>query len=183
MTLLAEKLPEYDRELVSSVFVAQPPPVVFKAIHEVRLREMPLAVFLHRLRYVFAKRKGASLDRTLIETEERGGWVSLGEVPDREVTVGVVGRFWKKDGAVDRIDKEQFSSEAAPDRVKVAVDYWLEPVEGGTRLTMSTRIKTPRDEEAARNFRRYYYAIRIGIPLVAGSGLRAIKRRAERARA
>ena len=181
MTLLAEKLPEFDHVLAQSVFVAQPPSEVFRAIHEVRLSEMPLAMFMDKVRYAFRKPKDApSLDVPFLEANERGGWVPLGEVPDREVAAGLVGRFWKGDSAIDRITPEQFAAEPPPDRVKVGVEYLLSPEGNGTRLSMRTRIRDPREKSAARRFHLYFVLIRVGIAIVVGSGLRAIKRRAER---
>jgi hypothetical protein len=182
MTLLAEKLPQYDHVLAQSVFVAQPPSKVFRAIHEVRLSEMPLAMFMNKVRYAFSK-PPAFADMTFMKANERGGWVPLGEVPDREVAAGLVGKFWKGDSAIDRVTPEQFVAESPPDRVKIAIDYLLRPAGSGTRLTMITRIRDPRDKAAARKFHLYFALIRLGIPLVVGSGLRAIKRRAERAQA
>jgi hypothetical protein len=183
MTLLAEKLPEFDHRLSQSVFVPAPPAVVFRAIHEVRLSEMPLAMFMNRVRYAFQKRADTFEDQPYLEANWRGGWVPLGEVPDREVAAGLVGKFWKGDSAIDRLTTEQFASEPPPDRVKIAIDYELAPLAGGTRLTAETRIRDPREKSAARRFHVYYALIRLGIPIVVGSGLRAIKRHAERAQA
>jgi pimeloyl-ACP methyl ester carboxylesterase len=180
MTLLTEQLPQYDRELSQSIFVAQPPPVVFRAIHEVRLSEMPLAIFMNKLRYAFAKPDGATFeDATFMEANQCGGWVPLGEVPDREVAAGLVGKFWEKDSAIDRITPEEFAADPPSDRAKLAVDYLLEPVEGGTRLSLNTRVLAPREQAAGRKFKLYFSFIRLGIPLVVGSGLRAIKDHAE----
>ena len=181
MTLLDEMVPKYDRELSQSVFVARPPHDVFQAIHEVKTSEMPLAVFLSRVRTFFGGPDGETHDDvSFSEANERVGWVSLGEIPDREMVMGLIGQFWKRDVGIDRVDKDGFLREPPADRVKIGVDYALDPVEGGTRLTMHTRVQSPADPAAKRKFEWYFRFVRLGMPLVVGSGLRAIKRRAER---
>jgi hypothetical protein len=177
--VLDEYLPRYDVHEVHSTTVAAPPEAVMEAVREVTPREIPLLVILMALR---AGPRARRLSRrgTVIGGFERAGFVRLSERPDALV-YGAVGRFWTRSGGLRRIEPSEFPAFAEPGYAKAAFGFELERRGDATLLTTETRVLGT-DPRARRSFRRYWRLIRPGSGAIRIAWLRAIRRRAERAR-
>lgn len=106
-------------------------------------------------------------------------WVLLAREPERELTLGLIGKFWQTDfGFRHMPDRERFIAFDEPDYAKIVTTFRLEDIPSGTRLITETRVHTT-DEAAARKFNRYWRLIQPVAGLTVRSMPNAIKRRAE----
>jgi len=110
--LIDELMPRFDEFERHAIPVPAPPAVVYAALRRVDLLGSRLIRWLILLRSVPAalsrprprRPRGAlTLDRML-----EGGFVLLGERPERELALGVVGRFWTPGGERVTLDADGF---------------------------------------------------------------------------
>jgi hypothetical protein len=181
---LDEFLPDYDVNEVHSTRVAASPDAVMAALRSLTAREVPLLVALMAVRSLPALLTGRRRRRpkgTIVEGFLKGGFVALAERP-HELGVGAVGRFWLSSAEVRRVSAAEFAAFREPGYARAAFNMHAEPAPGGgTLLTTETRIQAT-DDEARRSFRRYWRVIYPGSAAIRLAWLRAIRRRAERAR-
>ena len=180
---LDEFLPDYDVNEVHSTRVAASPDAVMAAVRSLTAREVPLLVALMAVRSLPSLLRGRGRRRpsgTIVEGFLKGGFVALAERP-HELVVGAVGRFWLMSAEVRRVSAAEFAAFNEPGYAKAAFNMHAEPAPGGTLLTTETRIKAT-DAEARSSFRRYWRVIYPGSAAIRLAWLRAIRRRAERAR-
>ncbi len=100
--------------------------------------------------------------------------------PDRILTLGIVGQFWRLTGGNDATveDRATFVDFVEPGFVKSAIDFVLVPHGSGTRLTTNTCNRAT-DGSTAGLFRNYWRVIGLGSKLIRLDMLRAVRRRAE----
>jgi len=100
-------------------------------------------------------------------------------VPEREVVFGVVGKFWRFDGGLRRLDRDSFLAFAEDGYVKGAWNLRVEPAEGsGSVLSTETRIACF-GAAARRKFRLYWSFVGPFSGLIRRALLRGVRRRAE----
>ncbi len=193
-TLLDEVLPRYEAREVHSIQVAAPPTEVFRALEELTLDEAPLFRLLLGVRTLPARlahapRRSGTPTRprpgSRARLLERGldvGYATLAKVPGAEIVVGGVGQPWLPAGgaAAAITGCEEFIAFDRPGFAKIALDFTLQPIPGGTLVTTETRVDTT-DPLSHRRFGAYWRVIRIWSGATRRSWLRAIRRRAERA--
>jgi hypothetical protein len=186
--LIDHYLPRYDVTEVQEIEVDAPPAVTYDAIRRADLRD-PLIAALFALRELpdrLSRRlHGAPpkppLERfTFAELENPDmGFMLLAEQPKIEFTVGSIGRFWKRDYGWRRIQAEDFADFDEPGYAKLAVEFAVRPSGfGGSTLRYEARTATT-DEDARKQFRRYWRLIRPGVAMVMRRALRRIKAEAE----
>lgn len=187
---LDEILAEYVLRKTSSIRVMRPPEVVFAAMQDLQPSDMPVAAFLGRLN---APGRAAAPESSRIpgqgprsaafafaDPSERYGWVTLVHEAPRRIVVGLVGKFWRMDLGVRRMDsREEFLQFSDPGYAKIVFEQRLESLRRGTRILAETRIAVT-DPASARQFRWYWRAMGIGAHLTIRSLLHGIKRRAKR---
>src|SRR5579884_1007189 len=172
-TLLDGFLPVYETRMVEQIYVPRSREATWRAFQEVTPRDMPLARLLGWLRTITNRSPSEELDRPLGQLIAQMGWVTLAELPGREVVVGAVGRFWRRDFGFAQVKTlEDFLAFAEPGYAKLVVSYRFEAAAGGTVLFCETRVHVT-DDKAARRFRWYWRAIGLGAHLTVRSGLRA----------
>ncbi|HEX6651325.1 MAG TPA: hypothetical protein VF072_01170 [Thermoleophilaceae bacterium] len=184
---LDEFLEDYDVNEVHSIQIAAAPDAVMAAVRSLTSREVRLATVLMALRGLPAAvlrprgRRGRSdriLDAPLLDHFTRGGFVVLADGPD-ELVLGAVGRFWKLEGEIRRVSRDEFVTFAEPGFAKAVLNLHAQASGGGTVLSTETRVKLT-DAEARRTFRRYWRVVMPGSALIRRAWLRAIRKRAER---
>ncbi len=185
-------LPVYETQMVDAITIARPRAEVWAALEQLKGSDMPLANLLGTIRSVplAIRQRLARRDRetptapveeqSFLELMRNGeSWVLLAREPERELTLGLIGKFWQSDmGFRPMRDREQFIAFDEPDYVKIVTTFRLEDIPGGTGLYTETRVHTT-DEAAERKFYRYWRVIRPGADLTVRSMLNAVKRRAE----
>ncbi|HXY32400.1 MAG TPA: hypothetical protein VEI06_16985 [Gemmatimonadaceae bacterium] len=94
-------------------------------------------------------------DTTKIPIKE-GGWLLVGERPQNEIALGLVGKFWRPVIEFADVTVEQFRTFAAPGFAKTIYSLSVRPLgDGNTLLTGVMRTATT-DDQARRWFRRYW---------------------------
>jgi len=134
-------------------------------------RGIPLALRRRRL-----PRRSMTLDDLV-----RAGFVWLGEEPDREIVLGIVGTFWKPSGAIRRIDPSEFATFDEPGVAKAAWNFRVIP-DGDERsfVITETRVRVP-DDASRRKFVLYWAVIGSFSGLIRKQALALVKADAERA--
>lgn len=107
------------------------------------------------------------------------GWVKLGEEPGRELVLGAVGRFWRRDYGGRTVTADEFVDFHEPGYLKLAVSSRVEPL-GYDRsiLHYEARVEAT-DEAAARHFKRYWKVIQPGNEVIVRRALQRLKAEAE----
>jgi hypothetical protein len=119
-------------------------------------------------------------ERLTLREIVRAGFTVLADSPDREVVLGLTGRFWTIGSGVVPTAAAEFQSGPPPGHAQAAWNFSLaaSPA-GGTWLTTETRVRCP-DAGARRRFRAYWLVVRPWSGLSRRLMLRAIRREAER---
>jgi len=182
-TWLDRLLPEWDVHEVHATTVRAAPEQIHRALFEVTADEVSLLHLLLTLRGLGGVRGAGS--RPLAEGARAGGFALLADEPGREIVLGVIGRFWalrERDIQPIRTPAD-FTSFTEPGFARAAVNFLIEPLDGGgSRVTTETRVIAT-DRRARRAFRAYWTFVHPGSAFIRRMWLRALKRRAETAAA
>lgn len=188
--LIDRYLPTFDETHIIELSVAAPPDAAYAAILETDLRD-PMIDLLFSLRELplrLSRRiRGEppppprTKKRVTFGDMAQAGpvWVKLGEVPDEELVIGSVGKFWRKDYGGRPVTPEEFVTFGEPGYAKLALGFFVRPAGTGAILRYEARTATT-DEQARRTFRRYWRVIAPGVAIVMRRALRRIKCEAER---
>jgi hypothetical protein len=185
--LMDRFMPAYHFNEVHSIRIQAPPDRIFRAIHAVTPAEVRGSHVLFWIRSLPARLAGKTVrgisgePKPIVEPAPDRGKVMLGEEPDRELVLGIVGPFWKPaGGGAPRIaGPREFLAFADPDNAKATIGFWLEDeADGSFLLTTETRVLTP-DPVTRRKFAAYWRLIYPGSALLRRTFLAAVKRRAE----
>jgi len=176
-------LPDYDVHEVHSIRVRAQPLEIQRALSELTADEIWLFRALMTVRGLGAR--GSDGSRPLLETAQEGGFAILALEPGREVVLGVIGRFWQlRQRAIQPIrSPADFAAFAEPGFARAALNFLIEPLDGGAcRVTTETRVIAT-DARARRAFRAYWTLVHPGSAFIRRMWLRALRRRAESASA
>jgi hypothetical protein len=86
----------------------------------------------------------------------KGGWVLLGERPDDEIALGLVGKFWRPVIEFATVTPETFRGFAEPGYAKTVYSLSVRSVGPGQTLLSAVMRTATTDEHARRWFRRYW---------------------------
>lgn len=169
-------MPHFELHTRYAVKVRAPASSAYAALRRLDLGRSPLVRLLFLLRGM--PRASLTLPGML-----RLGMVELAVVPDRELVLGAVGRFWTPRGDLRPVSSEEFLAFDEPGFAKVAWGFHAED-RGAARtlLTAETRIACT-DGEARRRFRRYWRFVGPFSAKVRKEALRLVKKDAEAATA
>lgn len=166
--------PRYDFREHNSTDVHAPAERVYGAVRALDLRYSSFVRALFRLR-------GMPEECLTLNGLLKSGFTVLAEVPNKELLLGLVGRFWTISGGVVRLNAEGFYTFGREGYAKAAWNFSLEPRgENVTRLATETRVFCT-DDASRRMFRLYWLFIRPFSGSVRREALRAVKRAAEQA--
>lgn len=107
------------------------------------------------------------------------GWVLLGEDPGRELVLGAVGRFWRRDYGARQVTAEEFASFDEPGYLKLAVSSLVTPRGYDQSLLHYEARVEATTPEAADRFRRYWKVIQPGNEVIVRRALQRLKAEAE----
>lgn len=173
--LIDEFLPEYDFIETHGVSVRAKSADIYRAANEIDFSESPIIYWLMRLR-------GMSGGNLTLKDLNRFKFEMLGERINKEMVIGLIGRFWTIGGGLQKIDAESFKRFDTSGYAKAVWNFSLEETDGETNLKTETRIKCL-DAKSHRSFGRYWTFIRPFSGLIRMEMLKTIKRRAELLRA
>jgi hypothetical protein len=181
--LLDQLMPSFDVSERHHTLVHAPTGRVYSSVRRVDLARSKLirALFAARGVPLRIRRKRPVLRTMTLDDLVRSGFMVLDEEPDRELVLGVVGRFWRPKGGVRRIDPTEFVTFDEPGLAKAAWNFRLIP-DGDERtfVTTETRVRVP-DEASRKKFMLYWAAIGPFSGVVRKQALALIKADAEHA--
>jgi hypothetical protein len=164
--------------------VSAAPGEVFASVKAIDMSRSPLIRWLFRLRELPAAFSGRGRRRLGMNLDafQRFGFVMLEERPDEEIVLGLVGKFWRPAGNVQRMSRDEFLSFGRRGYAVAAVNFRVRPSDGGTLFTTETRVRCT-DGASRRRFRAYWTVIGPFSGFIRWEMLRLVKTDAERARA
>ena len=179
-------LPVYDVVLTEHLVVNAPPETVFRVAKELDFLTVrsPLVTVLMAARMLPAKLLGRSVEapqalRLAADPSVLPGWLSLGEVPDRELAFGAIGKFWQADIEWLDVPIEQFADFAEPGWGKIACHLLVRP-DGPGRSVLTYECRTGTTDLTSRAMMtRYWWLIRPFVGYVLRAVVRTIRRNAE----
>lgn len=169
--LIDEFLPEYDFVEMHGISIRARAADIYRAANEADFSESFIIRLLLRLR-------GLSTEQVTLSSLKRSRFEILGEAPDREILLGLVGKFWMPKGDMQEVDAESFKKFAKPGYAKAAWNFSLSPEGASSHLKTETRIKCT-DSGSRWRFGFYWTIVRPFSGLIRMEMLKAIKRRAE----
>lgn len=177
--LIDDFLPHYDVRERHRVRVRAPLGEVYSAVRELDLREARLSMLLFRLRGFPA---GKTAPRCFkLDDFLKMRFILLGERVNKELLLGLVGRFWTPSGELRRLEAPGFRGFNEPGYAKAVWNFSLAELSDKTvRLETETRVLCL-DEGSRRRFRLYWLLVGTFSGLIRKEILQAIKQSAEKA--
>ena len=169
--LIDEFLSDYDFVETHGISIHAGAEKIYRAASEVDFTDSFIIRSLFRLR-------GLATSGVTLKSLSSSRFEILGEMPGREMLLGIVGKFWKLGGELKKIDAVSFKRFETSGYAKAVWNFSLIEEGGDTRLTTETRIKCL-DPESRKRFGFYWMFIRPFSGLIRMEMLRAIKRKAE----
>jgi hypothetical protein len=175
-------VPEWQFAETHSIVARATPRSAYDAVKAVTAREVSFFRTLTWIRR--AGRPGSAsilnppADEPLLDVATRTSFLTLADEPDKEAVVGIpvlCPPGWRP---VERLTPEGFCALRQPGFALAAMNFRIEEVENGCRVTTETRIYAA-DVAARQRFALYWRLIYPGSALIRRMWLRAIKRRAE----
>jgi hypothetical protein len=181
---LDELMPVYDVKAAYSMRVNATPQRVWQECMNGDFSHMPLARRLMALRTLRRKKTAPGEPRTLatIGGQGAGGFFEIARVPEQEIVLAIIGKFWRPDAPVVREWKpDEFSSMAPEGNAKAAWNFYLQADGTGTLLSTETRVLCY-GRSARMQFRLYWTLIGFFSGLIRKEMLQMIKSNSERRR-
>jgi hypothetical protein len=188
--LLDTWLPEFDVSKRHAISIAAPAPRVYSELLRYDFGDSFVTALLMGLRgYGFRwKRTRQAEVSSLSEQLERFAFTRLEEKPGEELVFGLVGKFWRPDGGLRQLSREDFAAFREPGYAKAAwnlrVGSGLHLPHGGSglhlphsELSTETRVLCL-GENARRKFLLYWRVVEPFSGLIRRSLLRGILRAA-----
>jgi len=170
--LIDEFLPEHDFIETHNILIRADAADIYRVANEIDFSESFIIRWLFRLR-------GMTAENLTLRALRKSRFETLGETLNKEMVLGLVGRFWTIQGGLKKIDAESFKKFDKAGYAKAVWNFSLDSEVDRTRLTTETRIKCL-DADSRRSFGRYWMFIQPFSGLIRMEILKAIKRRAER---
>ena len=177
--LIDDFLASYDVRERHGIKVHAPVERVYAAVRQLDISGAKLSMFLFRLRGIPA---GTSCAPSCFNLDDflKMRFILLGERPNEELLLGLVGRFWTPSGELRRLDAAGFREFNEPGYAKAAWNFSLsEQPDASVLLETETRVYCL-DDASRRRFRLYWLLVGSFSGLIRREVLRAVKRNAER---
>jgi hypothetical protein len=152
-------LPDYFLREVHHMAVQGSAADIYQSICNFDMSSVSWIKNLFRLRTALDKTKSKAGHLTLHDAYKNGGFILLEEIPDRELTVGAVGKIWKPAISFTKLDSSEYADFHKPGFAKVAWSLRCEPrFTGGTFCSFEVRVGAT-DSVSAGKMRGYYSLI------------------------
>jgi hypothetical protein len=179
---LEELMPAYDVKAAYSIPVAAQPQRVWEELMYVDFTNLPIVRCLMKLRSFGRRQPKSSGPRTLdtMGASGSGGFLEIARLPQQEIVLAIVGKFWRPDAPLLRNWKiEDFPTLPPPGQAKAAWNFHLKPDGNQTILSTETRVLC-RGSSARFQFRFYWLLIGLFSGWIRKEILQAVKRSCER---
>jgi hypothetical protein len=198
--LVDEFLPVYDISDTVATVVDADVPTTWNALMDVDLldvgRRRPIVAALGALRMlpaiVMRVLRGESapdapsrlrLRDTPRLPQEQGGWILLGERPQEEIALGLVGKFWLPVIEYAKVAPESFRSFNEPGYARTIYALSVRPLDDGRTLLAGVMRTAATDAHARRWFRCYWtFGVGSGAHVLVNGLLDVTRELAERRR-
>jgi len=171
--LIDEFLPTYDVNELHKIDVCAQVEKVYQVVQSLDFRDSKVVRWLFRLR-------GVPVSALTLNGLLEFGFVILGETPDQEIVLGLVGRFWTRSIPIQRLNPEAFRAFDRKGFAKAVANISLsQQADGITRVTTETRVLCM-GNASRRYFRIYWFLIGPFSAWIRREWLRIIKRQAEK---
>jgi hypothetical protein len=174
-----EFLPTYDFRAAYEIRIYAPTSLVYECVLHSDFSELWV------LRFLMTLRSGKRLPRNRVPADLRkrlqgAGFVTLAEVPNEEIVIGIAGRFWRPDGGrCMELTAKDFRDFSRSGFAKVAWNFKLSPESPrGTVLSTETRIQCF-GQSALWKFRTYWSFVGPFSGLIRKAMLKQVKNEAE----
>lgn len=182
--LIDRFLPEYDEFEHHETEVDAPADRTYRAVKEIDLARSPIVLALLAARGLPHLFTGAVKPKRRLTLDDilESGFVVLAEEPDRELVLGIVGKFWQLSSGVHPIEATEFTDFDEPGFSKAVWNFLVtERPSGGSTVVTETRVKST-DADARGKFGWYWRLIGPFSALIRRIVLGQVKREAERTR-
>lgn len=181
-TLIDTVLPEYDVVERHAVTLAAPPDLVWQTLHAVTFDDVPVFAAFMRIRLAAVGRFAVDAPppaRPILAAmiAPGSGFTVVASQPGHEIVLAMVGRPWDNRTPVGSApDLDAFGRYVTAASVRIAFNFRVAAVAGGTRLTTETRVAGT-DPEGTRIFGRYWRVVYPGSAVLRQAWLDAVVRR------
>jgi hypothetical protein len=179
---LEELMPTYDVKAAYSVQVAAQPQRVWEELLHADFTGLPIVRRLTMLRSFGRRPPKPTGPRTLdtLGASGSGGFLEIARLPQQEIVLAIVGKFWHPDAPLLRGWKiEQFSTLPPQGHAKAAWNFHLKRDGDQTILSTETRVLC-RGRGVRLHFRLYWFLIGFFSGWIPKEILQAVKRSCER---
>lgn len=176
-------MPEYQFYEYHEVTVSAPAETVSRAMKEVSFADIPVAVWLMKIRAMASgefERSQVNLTQSILKvlSQPEAGFLVLDDKTPYEYVGGMAGKPWSNDPPPGISGPDEFRTFQIPGNIKVAFNMHVEDLKNGkSRLSSETRIVCI-DESAKKLFSRYWRIIYPGSAIIRRVWLDAIVDRA-----
>lgn len=184
--LIERFIPDPDFNEVRELEIDAAPEVVLAVIKGTELRDPVISTLFavrdlpNRVARRLRRAEPERIDLSFGNIPDAGpGWTMLGEEPGREIVLGAVGRFWRRDYGPRNVSAAEFAAFNEPGYLKLAVASDVTPRGFGRSLLHYEARVEATDAEARRQFIRYWKVIQRGNDVIVRRALQRIKAEAE----
>jgi hypothetical protein len=178
--LIDDFMPTYDFEEKHETIVRASAETVYAALGLFDFNESGIIRWLFRLRGLASKSACDATEQTLtLRDMTKFNFVVLGKKPDEEILFGLVGKFWKPTGDLQRVKAEDFPGFDKSGYAKATWNFTLaESAPKETRLATETRVQC-KDDASRSRFGFYWTFIKPFSGWIRQEALRLVKQKAE----
>ena len=171
--LIDDFMPEYGFREKHDIWIGASRKKVFETLKTTNLCESTIVDWLLWLR-------GLPSGQVLLSDLGDSRFEILAESENREVLIGLAGKFWTPWGELQDVSADNFQEFDKPGFAKATWNFWLENENEGVRLKTETRIQTL-DDASNWQFSIYWTVVRPFSGLIRKEILSLIKKNAESA--
>jgi hypothetical protein len=178
--LIDDFMPTYDFSEKHETIVRASAGTVYAALCSFDFNESAVIRWLFHLRGLAAKNSCDATTQILtLRDMTQFGFVILGEKPNEEILFGLVGKFWKPKGDLQRVKAEDFLGFDKSGYAKTTWNFTLMKLASREIcLTTETRVRCT-DEASRRSFSFYWTFIKPFSGWIRQEALRLAKQKAE----
>lgn len=169
--LIDDYLPNYDYVETHDIKIRAAAENIYRALWEFDVCESRIARWLFFLR-------GLPSDKMTLKDLKRVNFEILDKIINRELVIGLAGRFWSIKGDLQNVTAENFRQFDKKGFAKAAWNFSIEEAGDESRLKTETRIQCL-DNESRRSFGFYWTFIQPFSGLIRMEMLKIVKRKAE----